>query len=92
MYQSQILPPGSHFIITLIYMAHFRPQKIFSIKKYRGWTKSTVKRTQFDFELHFLRKKKVCKIFEVFSNSAAWWQNLRLVHDFLECVNIEWEI
>ena len=28
MYQSQILPPGPHFIITLIYMANFRLKKI----------------------------------------------------------------
>ena len=30
----------------------------------------------FDYNLHFIKEKKNCKNFEVFSNLSAWWQNL----------------
>ena len=59
----------------------------------------------FWFWIAFFTKQKyfLCKIFVIFSNSGAWWQNLQLVHNFLEffwfsdtthcwpwvCVNIE---
>ena len=41
----------------------------------------------FDIELHFFTKKKNCNffvIFEFYSNSEAWLQNLRLINDFSE--------
>ena len=43
----------------------------------------------FDFNLHFYEEKNIsfCNfflIFEFFSNSEAWLQNLRLIEDFSE--------
>ena len=86
MYQSQILPPGPHFIVTLISMANFWSKKNFLLNKNWEWTKSTLEKCSFDYNLHFLTKNKIflCKhfrFFEVFSNSGTWWQNLRLVHN-----------
>ena len=46
MYQSQILPPGPHFMITLIYLANLRSKNIF----YK--TENTIGMCSIDYKLH----------------------------------------
>ena len=59
MCQSQILPPGSHFVGSLISTDNFWLKKYFLKNKHRGWTKSTPEKYSFDYSLHFLTKKNI---------------------------------
>ena len=84
-----LLPPGPHFIITLNFMDNFRSKNIFYKTNIEDGQKVPWKSASLISNCIFLQKKHIffCKmfvIFGVFSNSAAWWQNLRLVHIFLE--------
>ena len=97
MYQAQILPPGPHFIITLNYMANFRSKNIFYKTNIEDGQKVPWKSASLISNCIFLQKKHIffCKmfvIFGVFSNSAAWWQNLRLVHIFFRIFLIFWHL
>ena len=114
MYQSQILPPGSHLkLITLIYVANLGQtnilskkilrmdkkvlwksvlmisnciKKMFSVKQTLKMDKKYTEKVLLWLQFAFFHKIKIFflhefGIFEVFSNLAAWWQNLRLVHN-----------
>ena len=86
--QSQILQPCPHFIITLPFMVNFRSKVYFFTMQTSRMEKSILKSVPLGLDWIFFRKKfffcKIFLIFEFFSNSEAWLQNLRLVHDFSE--------
>jgi hypothetical protein len=71
-----------HLIVLLLdsFLGPILGKKIFSGNQISRMHKKYSGKSSFDCNLHFL--KKVFEIFEVFSKSAAWWQNLRLVHYF----------
>jgi hypothetical protein len=57
MYKSQILPPGPHFVIRLISMAHFRSKNIFCQPDIKDVQKVHWKSATIDYNLHL--KKNV---------------------------------
>ena len=65
MHQSQILPPGPHFIVILISMANFWSKDIFYKTNIENGPKKIPEKCLFDYNLHFLRKRQIffCKNF-----------------------------
>ena len=66
-YQSQILPPGPHFEITLIYVTNFRSKFFFYKTNIEDGKKVHWKKRYFNYNLHFLTtttKKNLQKIWD----------------------------
>ena len=80
------MPPFHNYAT---FYGKFWVKNIFSRMQISGMEKTYPEKCFFDIKLHFFTKKKlffykIFVIFEFLSNSEAWLQNLRLVHDFSE--------